>query len=742
MKKKSNKAGDEASRPRRPAKKPATGQGISAQPDNGQRPASRAKLHADTVAAFLSTRTDKTFSFRELAGGVGAETPQERIQLSVSLDQLATAGRISVSEDGLISSQAEAQYIVGRIEHVNARFAYLVSESLEEDMKLATEDLNGAYDGDTVRVRISAKKRRGEWAMQGTVTEILQRGRTEYVGVIDIEKRFAFVVVDYRRMYEDIFVKLDDLNGAQDGDKVVVQITRWADAQRGPAGVVKEVLGPAGSHDTEMHAIMADFGLPYDFPAEIEKEAEAISDQITPQDLAERRDLREVTTFTIDPLDAKDFDDAISIRRLENGNWEIGVHIADVTHYVRPGTLLEREAYERATSVYLVDRVVPMLPERLSNGLCSLRPHENKLTFSAIFEIDDRARIRNRWFGRTIIHSDRRFTYEEGQECLENRAGDFWEELVTLNGLAKQLREARFRQGAIGFETVEVRFRLADDGTPLEVVPKARKDIHKLVEEFMLLANREVAEFVYKKKKIKDRLTMVYRVHESPDQDRLATFVKFAQRFGYKVNLEEGKMSHSLNQLITDVEGKAEQDILQGLAIRTMAKARYSTEPLGHFGLAFAHYSHFTSPIRRYPDMMAHRLLQHYLDGAPSADATEFELQCEHASERERRAVEAERASIKYKQVEFITLQDKHRTYEGIVSGVIEYGFFVEIIENKCEGMVRLSDLDDDHYELDAANFRIVGRRRKRVINFGDHVKVRVKEANLQKRIIDLVWVK
>jgi ribonuclease R len=503
---------------------------------------------------------------------------------------------------------------------------------------------------------------------------------------------------------------------------------------------VIQVLGRAGEHNTEMHAIMAEFGLPFEFPERVVQEAEKIEEGITQAEISRRRDFREVTTFTIDPVDAKDFDDALSVRKLENENWEIGVHIADVTHYVQPDSLLEKEAYRRATSVYLVDRVVPMLPERLSNGLCSLRPQEDKLTFSAVFEMDKDGKVLQEWFGRTIIHSDRRFSYEEAQEVLESGTGDFAEELLLLNDLAKKLKEERFKKGAISFETIEVKFKLDEKGTPLAVYPKVRKDAHKLIEEFMLLANKKVAEFVYKMRKGESRNTMVYRIHDSPDVEKLKTLSTFVKKLGYSLNVDEKKVSSSLNKMIDDIEGKPEQSVLQSLAIRTMAKAKYSTETIGHFGLAFMHYTHFTSPIRRYPDMMAHRLLQHYLDKGKSVNKAEYEDKSRHSSDMEKVAADAERASIKYKQVEFMKNAET-RPFEGIVTGVTEFGIFVEMIETRCEGMVRMSDMDDDYYELDADNYRVIGRHTGKIISFGDKVMVTVKDTNLAKRSIDLEFV-
>jgi ribonuclease R len=540
-------------------------------------------------------------------------------------------------------------------------------------------------------------------------------------------------------MHQDFFIYPENINGARNGDKVIIEVTSWSENDRKPEAKVVDVLGKAGENNAEIHSIMAEFGLPFKFPEQVEKESESIDEGITKKEIKKRWDFREITTFTIDPLDAKDFDDALSFRKLDSGDYEIGVHIADVTHYVDLKSELEKEAYDRATSVYLVDRTIPMLPERLSNGLCSLRPNEDKLTFSAVFEMDDKGKIKKEWFGRTIIHSDRRFTYEEAQEVLETGKGDYAEELIILNTLAKKLRKERFNKGAVNFETTEVKFKLDEQGKPLAVIPKVRKDAHKLIEEFMLLANKQVATFVYNYKKGKEKNTFVYRIHDFPDPDKVKDFSVFAKQFGHKMNVEEQSISRSLNKLMEEIEGKPEQNILEQLAIRTMAKAKYSTEIKGHFGLAFEHYAHFTSPIRRYPDMMVHRLLQHYLDDGKPVSKEEFEQKSLHSSEREKRAADAERASIKYKQVEFMASAE-NKVYEGLISGVTEWGLYVEIVETKCEGMIRLADLTDDFYEFDERSYRIVGRKRKKIYTLGDRVKVRVKKTDIDKRLIDLVF--
>lgn len=694
--------------------------------------------HED-ILEFLDQNARHSYTFKQLARQLSITTKNEKVELALVLEQLANNGGIVLLADGTFQSIKGQRIIQGTVDYVNARFAWIKCPDVEEDIKVAADHLNWAQDGDSVRVRLFNYRRRDY--LEGEVIEILQRARETFVGRIENHGRFAYVSPDNKRTHFTIYVAADDTMAAPSGHKVIVKILDWGNAERNPVGQVLQVLGAAGENDTEMHAILAEFGLPVAFPDAVEAEANAIPAGITPQEIKKRRDMRGIMTFTIDPIDAKDFDDAISWQLLPNGNYEVGVHIADVTHYVKPGTALEEEAYKRATSVYLVDRVVPMLPERLSNNLCSLVPHQDRLTFSAIFEITPNGKVVADWYGRTVIYSDHRFSYEQAQEVIEGAESPYAEALIWLNNTAHRLRDERFRKGAIGFESPEVKFVLDHRGTPLAVVPKDRKDAHKLIEEYMLLANKRVAEFVHNQRKGKLRNTMVFRVHEPPNPDRMKVFAAFSRKFGYKLSLEPENMSSSLNNFIDALQGKPEQDVLQNLAIRTMAKARYSTQVIGHFGLAFQHYTHFTSPIRRYPDMMSHRLLQHYLDGGEPVNATEEENRCKHSSEMEKKASDAERASIKYKQVEFMQLQNKTRVWDGIVSGVTEWGFYVEISETKCEGLVRITDLRDDYYELDAENYRLIGQRSKRTINFGDKVEVRVKATNLEKRTIDLMLV-
>ena len=725
------------------------------------------------ILDFFEVNENRSLSFNQVHKAFAINDQSLKEIYNRLVTELHAEGMLIRKQDGTYYIDKLSDMLVGKIDHVTARQAFLIPDDSSLDVIIQAQNLNGAIDGDTVKILVWPSRKR-EKRREGEVIEVVERGRSEIVGMINVTPYHAFVKPDARRIYEEIFVRREDLNGAKKGEKVLVKISQYPEANKRMEGVVSEVLGVAGENNTEMHAILAEFGLPIRFPKNIEDEAEKITEKISKAEISKRRDFRKTLTFTIDPADAKDFDDAISFEYLENGNYEIGVHIADVTHYITPDSLLEKEAFKRATSIYLVDRVVPMLPEKLSNNLCSLRPNEDKLTFSAVFEIDTNAKIIKEWFGRTIIHSDKRFSYEEAQELLENlqkgekeiedrklvemEEGDRKKgsgkkkqgkmanislspvsippvSLHILNDLAKKLREDRFRKGSVNFDTVEVRFSLDENGKPLAVVPKIRKDSHKLIEEFMLLANKKVAEFVHNLSKKEPRNTMVYRVHEPPNPEKMTTFANFARRFGHEINTS--KIASSLNKLMTEVQGKPEQNLFESLAIRTMAKARYSTQAIGHFGLAFPFYSHFTSPIRRYPDMMAHRLLQHYLDGGASVDKVIWEQRCKHSSDMERMANEAERASIKYKQVEFMSGMIGQE-FQGIISGVAEFGIFVEITETSCEGMVRMGDLKDDFYQLDKENYRIIGERSGRVLTFGDSVRVQVKSCDLGRRSMDL----
>jgi ribonuclease R len=631
-------------------------------------------------------------------------------------------------------------FIEGVVDLTNDGSAFIITDDeFESDIFIAPRKLRTALNGDRVKVYVYAKSKGKH--KEGEVIEILQRAKMEFTGIVKLSERYAFFIPDDRKMMHDIFIPITELNGAKNGIKAIAEITDWPTEAKNPIGRIKHILGTQGENDTEMNAILAEYGFPLSFPAEVEHDAEEIPDVVTPEEIAKRRDFRNITTFTIDPFDAKDFDDALSYHVLENGNYEVGVHIADVSHYIIPDSALDKEALDRATSVYLVDRVIPMLPERLSNGLCSLRPKEEKLCFSAVFEMDENANIITEWYGKTIIYSDRRFTYEEVQEVIESGEGDFKEEIFKLNALAYKLRDRKFKNGAISFETTEVKFKLDETGKPTGVYVKERKDAHKLIEDFMLLANRKVAERVNKMGKGKHRYTFVYRVHDSPKPDALANFAQFAARFGYKINTKSDKeTAKSLNYLMEDVEGKKEQNVLTHLAIRSMAKAIYTTKSSSHYGLAFDHYTHFTSPIRRYPDVMVHRLLFHYLNGGQSANAEFYEKLCSHSSLMEKKAADAERSSVKYKQAEYLRDQVGN-TFMGIISGVTEWGMYVEIIENKCEGMIRLRDISDDFYTLDEKNYAIIGQRKKKIYQLGDEVKIKVKQVDLTKKQIDFSLV-
>jgi ribonuclease R len=687
------------------------------------------------IFEFFEVNDDRSYSLNQVIKAFAVRDRDMKILVGHLMEKLFKERLLIKHENGTYQLDNQEDYVEGIVDHVNPRFAFIRVEGRDDDIYIDAKNLKNAIDGDLVKVQIWTGIKRNK-NLEGEVLEIKNRRNDEIVGTIQLTDFHGFVTPDSKKLYEDIYIPKGYQGHSVDGDKVIVKVKTWPISTKKMEARVIEVLGKAGENDTEMHAILAEFGLPNKFDQAIENEAKSISTKISVEEIKRRRDFRETLTFTIDPADAKDFDDALSIQFLENGNFEIGVHIADVTHYVQTNSLLETEAASRATSVYLVDRTIPMLPEKLSNNLCSLRPNEDKLTFSAVFELDAEANIIKEWFGRTVIHSNHRFAYEEAQQVLDGESDIYKKELFTLNNLAHKLRKARFKEGSVNFETIEVKFVLDQNGKPLGITPKIRKDAHKLIEEFMLLANKKVAEFVFNKKKTEPKNTMVYRVHEAPNPEKLLTFSKFALKFGYKV--DPNNVSATLNKLMESVEGKPEQNVMESLAVRTMAKARYSTNPLGHFGLAFPFYSHFTSPIRRYPDMMAHRLLQHYLDGGEPLSPESWEAKCKYSSDRERLANEAERASIKYKQVEFMSLHDDEE-FDGIISGVTEFGLFVEITKTACEGLVRMIDLTSDYFEHDPDNFRLVGKSSGKVYTFGDKVVVKVKECNIGRRSMDLI---
>ncbi len=687
----------------------------------------------NSIITILYEDPAKTVNYKQISGWLGIKDAETRKLVNVVLQELHDDGYLEQIVRGKYKLKAKSGTVVGTVDLQPQGFAYVNSDEAERPILVSSRNLNHAMAGDKVRVRLFASRKKHD--LEGEILEILERAKSIFVGTIQISRNFAFLIPSGKVGF-DIFIPLEKLGGAKNGQKAVAEIIEWTTNARSPIGEIKDVLGDAGNNDTEMHAILAEFELPYKFPANVDNVAEKIPLEISGEEIKKRRDMRAITTFTIDPHDAKDFDDALSLQKLANGNWEAGVHIADVTHYVTPNSIIEQEAQSRATSVYLVDRVVPMLPERLSNGVCSLRPNEDKLCFSAIFELTPEADLVKEWFGKTVIHSDRRFNYEEAQQIIETGEGDYSFEMLKLNEFAGKLRDQRFKEGSIAFERIEIKFEVDDKGKPLLVYFKEAKDSNKLIEEFMLLANKRVAEFVGKAKEHKTPKTFVYRIHDKPDPDKLSNFNSFIQRFGYGIQLTTSRaISSSLNNLLNNVRGKKEQNLVETLAIRTMAKAAYSTRNIGHYGLSFEYYSHFTSPIRRYPDMMVHRLLEKYLAGGRSVNEIKYEDLCKHSSDMETRAANAERASIKYKQVEF--MQDHiGKIYPGVISGVTDWGVFVEL-ENKIEGMIPIRELDDDFYVFDEKNYSLVGRHSKKTYQLGDEVKVKIWRTNLEKKQLD-----
>lgn len=691
------------------------------------------------IVGFLQQNNKQSFNYKQISFGIGATHPSNRMDVINVLDELAAADDIMEVELGKYKAKANrgTENIGYFVRRSNGKNAVVVDD---EQIFVAERNSMHALNGDKVRVVVSAARKGQEPEAQ--VIEIVEAKDQQFVGTLKIEKNYAALVTDSKFLAADIVLPRGRLKGGKNGDKAVARIVQWRDDEMNPRGEIIDILGAKGENNTEMHAILAEFGLPYKYPENVEKAAEKIQEGITKEEVAKREDFRNVTTFTIDPRDAKDFDDALSIRRLSNGNWEVGVHIADVTHYVHPNTIIDKEAQKRATSVYLVDRTIPMLPERLSNGLCSLRPNEEKLTFSAIFEMDHKANVVNSRIGRTVIKSDRRFTYEEAQAIIETGEGEYAEELAVLNTLAKERRRRRYQEGALEFDRAEVRFEIDETGKPISVYFKESKDANKLIEEFMLLANLTVAESIGKVPKGKRAKTFVYRVHDNPDPDKLSNLALIATRFGYKLNTDGSsrQVNQSVNRLLRDVKGKGEENMLSILAIRSMAKANYSTDNVGHYGLNMPYYTHFTSPIRRYPDMMVHRLLARYAEGGRSVDKVKTEEECRHDSDMEVLASNAERASIRYKQVEF--MRDRlGEIYEGVISGVTEWGFYVELDENMCEGLVPIRDLADDYYDLDEKNYCLIGRRHGVRYTLGDRVKVQVARADLERKQLDFALI-
>ncbi len=724
----------------------------------------------NSILRILKNDRNNSYNYKQIAAKLGITDASGRNQIIKKLQKLKLQNEIEEVERGKFKAIVSASYYTGILELTTKKNGYVISPDFDEDIFIASNNINRALDGDEVELYVFKRRKKGK--LEGEITQIIQRNKTEFVGVLHVQKNnnYAFVIPDNPKIYTDIFVPIAATLKAEDGDKVLVKLLDWEEDKSSPNGKVLQVLGKPGEHNTEIHAILADYGLPYNFPKEVEHFANQLDTSITKAEIEKRRDMRTDLTFTIDPKDAKDFDDALSLTILENGNYEIGIHIADVSHYVKENTILEEEAYARATSVYLVDRVVPMLPEILSNNACSLRPQEEKYTFSAVFEITKNAEIKNQWFGRTVIYSDARFAYEEAQAIIEQNTNynflqntskkqlntqipkdvaltntaysiseNLAEAILILNNLAQKMRSKRMQKGAISFDKVEVKFNLDAAANPTGVYFKTSKEANKLIEEFMLLANKKVAEFIGKQKPIK---TFVYRIHDQPDESKLFALKNVVSKFGYTLNLTDSKtISNSLNHLLNDFKGTKHQNLVDTLTIRSMSKAEYSTQNIGHYGLAFDYYTHFTSPIRRYPDVMVHRLLQHYLDKGKSANETIYEEKCKHSSNMEYLATKAERDSIKYMQIRY--MQDyQDEVFKGVISGVTDWGIYVEIIENKCEGMVRNRDLTDDHYDFDESIYALVGRKTGNTYQLGEEVLVKVKEIDLVKKHLDFTLIK
>jgi ribonuclease R len=704
------------------------------------------------IFKILSREPSKSFNYKQIAAVLELSDTKSRNEIIRDLKILKSQDKLHETEIGKYQIISKSEYYEGVIDMTSRKNGYFVCDELEDDVFVPFINLNHALDGDKVKAYIY--NRRSSRKPEAEVLEILERKKTEFVGVIDIQKNFGFVTTTNAKMYTDIFIPKNKINEAEHGDVVLVTLEDWPKKADSPFGSVIKVLGKPGEHNTEIHAILAEYGLPYDFPIEVDAFANKIDTSITEEEIKKRRDMRNILTFTIDPKDAKDFDDALSFQVLDNGNYEIGVHIADVSHYLQEGTILDDEAFNRATSVYLVDRVVPMLPEVLSNFACSLRPHEEKYTFSTVFQLNNKAEVVDSWFGRTVTYSDQRFSYEEAQSIIETRSdvipaeisligkeysvpNSIVEATLKMDELAKILRRKRMAAGAISFDKVEVKFHLNEEAEPIGVYFKQSKDSNHLIEEFMLLANRKVAEFIGKQKK-----TFIYRIHDEPNEDKLINLQTVIAKFGYSINFRSKKdISSSLNNLLTEVQGKKEQNLVDTLTIRSMSKAAYSTENIGHYGLAFDFYSHFTSPIRRYPDVMAHRLLQFYLDGGKSVNEEEYEEKCMHSSDRENLAAKAERDSVKYMQVKY--MQDhKDEEFLGVISGVTEWGIYVEIIENKCEGMCRIREIRDDYYTFDEKQYALVGEISKNMLQLGDEIYVKVKNADLVKKQLDFHYLR
>lgn len=718
-------------------------------------------IYAKQILKIFANNPFEAFNHKQVSSRIGAHDKGSRQLVAATIQELAEAkilvadsnarGKYKINPKNINDDLLPKNYLVGTMDMKQTGKAYVIpQEEDREDVLIAPNNTHHALHGDTVKVLMFPQRKMRK--PEGQVVEVLQRARTRFVGIIQKQNRFAFMVSDSRTMVVDIFIPLNELGGAEDGEKVLVEMTDWPERMNNPVGRVVKRLGKPGDNNVEMQSILAEYDFPLDFPVEAEQEAERISPP-TDNDLEQRKDFRRTTTFTVDPADAKDFDDALSFRTMKNGHIEVGVHIADVSHYVKPGTAIDREAYERGTSVYLVDRTIPMLPEKLCNGVCSLRPHEDKLCFSVVMEMDNDAHVLKTWMGKTVINSDYRYSYEEAQEIIDSGVvkkdqGATGSAILELNKLATILRQERYKNGAINFETQEVKFQLDENAKPIGVYIKEAKEANWMIEEFMLLANKTVAEHVGKAHRNNTKgakatkpKTFVYRVHDEPNPEKLNTFVEFVAKLGHKLKVSSRQaLANSYNNLFASISGRGEEYMIDNIAIRTMSKAYYSTENIGHYGLGFAFYTHFTSPIRRYPDLMVHRLLERYLHHEATVDANEYEEYCKHCSAMEKRAADAERASIKYKQAEF--LSDKvGQTFPALISGVSKWGIYAEIEGNKCEGMIPISRLQGDYYMLDEDNYQVIGRRYGKCYKLGDSITICVKGVDMVKKLIDFELV-